>query len=76
MKKRKLTLALLAALFGVLMSWPYLVPHAGAVALFGWVPLLCMERLATRTGLRRLWPWHYGAFVLWNALTTMPCKCP
>ena len=70
MKKRKLTLALLAALFGVLMSWPYLVPHAGAVALFGWVPLLCMERLATRTGLRRLWPWHYGAFVLWNALTT------
>ena len=60
----------LVLLFAVLMSLPYLVPHAGALALFGLVPLLCVERIGTMAGVRRMWLWHYSAFVLWNALTT------
>ena len=70
MKNKNTLLAILVLLFVVLMSIPYLVPHTGLLALFGLVPLLCMERIATMTGTRRIWLWHYGAFVLWNAVTT------
>ncbi|MCQ2147073.1 MAG: apolipoprotein N-acyltransferase [Bacteroidales bacterium] len=66
----KLTFPILTVLFAVLMSIPYLVPHCGAFALIGMVPLLCMEYIATQTEKKRLWVWHYSAFVLWNALTT------
>ena len=61
---------LLAALTVLLLSIPFLVPHCGWLALIGWVPLLCLEHIASQTGIRRLWPWHYGTFVLWNAATT------
>ena len=61
---------ILLALFVVLMSIPWLVPHAGLVALVALVPLLCAERIATMAGMKRFWIWHYGAFVVWNALTT------
>ena len=57
-------------LFVSLMSLPFLVPHTGALALIGIVPLLCMERIATLEGMKRVWIWHYTAFVLWNAVTT------
>lgn len=70
MKNKNTLLAILVLLFVVLMSIPYLVPHTGLLALFGLVPLLCMERIATMTGTRRIWLWHYSAFVLWNAATT------
>lgn len=60
----------LVLLFAVLMSVPFLVPHAGFLALFGIVPLLCMERIADLTGKKRVWIYHYSAFVLWNAITT------
>ena len=63
-------MAFLVILFAVMMSLPFLVPHAGFLALFGLVPLLCMERIGTLSGVRRMWLWHYSAFVLWNALTT------
>lgn len=56
--------------FAMLMSLPYLVPHCGAFALIGWIPLLCMERIGALSGVKRLWRWHYCAFVLWNAFTT------
>ncbi len=56
--------------FAVLMSLPWLVPHMGWTALLGLLPLLIMERLATAGGVKRFWWWHYGTFVLWNALTT------
>ena len=69
-KKETKTLALLSALFAVMMSLPWLVPHTGFLALFGLVPLLCLDRLADSYGVRRFWLWHYGSFVLWNALTT------
>ena len=70
MKKRKLLLWSLVLLFAVLMSLPFLIPHCGFLSLFGIVPLLCMERIASMSGVRRVWVYHYSAFVLWNAFTT------
>ena len=60
----------LVLLFAAMMSLPFLVPHCGFTALFGIIPLLCMERVATSLGFRRVWIYHYSAFVLWNAATT------
>lgn len=70
MKKEKRTLLILLALFVVMMSIPWLVPHTAFLALFGFVPLLCMDYIADNSGIRRFWLWHYSAFVLWNAATT------
>ena len=70
MKKENILLWGLVVLLAVLMSVPYIVPHMGWVALIGFVPLLCMERIATETGRKRVWIYHYSAFVLWNAMTT------
>lgn len=63
-------MALLGGLSALLMSLPWLVPGAGAVALFAFVPLLLMEQLAFQTKARRFWLWQYGVFVLWNTITT------
>ena len=60
----------LAVLFAALMSLPFLVPHLGFLALFGFVPLLFMDTLADLHRTRGFWWWHYAAFVLWNAVTT------
>ena len=64
------TSILLAALFVLLMSLPWLVPYMGWTALVGLVPLLILERLATEKGQKHFWWWHYGLFVAWNAVTT------
>lgn len=60
----------LTLLFAVLMSVPFLVPHMGMLALFGFIPLLVMETVAEIYRVKHFWIWHYSAFVLWNALTT------
>ena len=70
MKKENIIIWSLVLLFAVMMSIPYLVPHTGFLALFGIVPLLCMERVADLMGKKRIWIYHYSAFVLWNAITT------
>lgn len=70
MKKENILLWGLIIAFAVIMSVPYIVPHTGWMALFGIVPLLCMERIASMTGKKRVWIYHYSAFVLWNAITT------
>ena len=70
MKKENIVLWGLVMLFAVMMSVPFLVPHTGFLALFGIVPLLCMDRIATLTEKKRVWIYHYSAFVLWNAITT------
>lgn len=72
MKKTNTNLlfAAFSVLFAVLMSLPYLVPHLGFLALAGFLPLLAMDRIATLTGARHFWVWHYLSFVLWNAATT------
>lgn len=70
MFRRNITMAASSVLFVSLMSLPFLVPHTGALALIGIVPLLCMERIAALEGMKRFWLWHYTTFVLWNAVTT------
>lgn len=70
MKRQKILLWILVLLFAVFMSIPFLIPHCGFFALFGIVPLLCMERVASESGVKRVWIYHYSAFVLWNAFTT------
>ena len=70
MKKENLILWGMVVLFAILMSVPYIIPHTGFLALVGLVPLLCMERIATMIGKKRVWVYHYSAFVLWNAITT------
>ena len=70
MKKENILLWGLVLLFAVLMSVPYLIPHTGLLALIGFVPLLCMDRIADMLGKKRVWIYHYSAFVLWNAFTT------
>jgi len=73
MKSGKSKTALMTGLmsaFAILMSLPFVVPHCGIFALFGIIPLLAMERIAWRSGMRKFMFWHYGAFVLWNAITT------
>ena len=70
MKKENLIIWGLVVLFAILMSAPYIIPHTGFLALIGFVPLLCMERIVTMTEKKRVWIYHYSAFVLWNAITT------
>ena len=70
MKRENILLWGLVLLFAVLMSIPYLIPHTGLLALIGFIPLLCMERIASLSGIKRIWLYHYSAFVLWNAFTT------
>ena len=60
----------LSVISAVLMSIPFLVPHTGFLSLIGLVPLLCMDRIATLSGKKHVWRFHYTAFVIWNALTT------
>ena len=70
MKKTTIMFAGMSAMFAILMSVPFIVPHTGFLALVGLLPLLMMDRIATLTGYRHFWPWHYFSFVLWNAITT------
>lgn len=70
MKKNNLLLWIFVLLFAVLMSIPWLVPHLGILALFGFVPLLCADDIADKLKVRHFWVYHYSAFVLWNAFTT------
>lgn len=70
MKKENMLIWGLVVLFALMMSAPFIIPHTGVLALFGLVPLLCMERIASQLGKKRIWIYHYSAFVLWNAITT------
>ena len=71
MMKSKTRLFILSGLLGILLlSLPWLLPHMGWTALFGFVPLLCMDRIASGEKMKHFWWYHYGFFVLWNAVTT------
>ena len=70
MKKEKILIWGLILLFAVMMSIPFLIPHTGFIALFGLVPLLCMDRIITLLGNKKAWIYHYSAFVIWNTFTT------
>ena len=69
-KNTNLLFAGFSLAFAVLMSLPFLVPHLGFLSLVGFIPLLMMDRIATLSGYRHFWVWHYLSFVLWNAFTT------
>lgn len=66
----KLKASILAGSSAVLMSLPWLVPHCGLFALVAFVPLLLLEQMAFEGKIKRFFLWQYGAFLLWNALTT------
>ena len=70
MKKENMILWGMVLLFAVMMSVPFLIPHTGLLALFGILPILCMDRIATLLEKKRVWIYHYSAFVLWNTFTT------
>ena len=70
MKKENMLLWGLVALFALMMSVPFIIPHTGLIALFGLLPLLMMERIAGQLGKKHIWIYHYCAFVLWNTFTT------
>ena len=70
MKKENIILWVLSVMSAVLMSIPFLVPHTGFLSLFGLVPLLCMDRIASLNEKKHVWIYHYTTFVLWNAFTT------
>ncbi len=70
MKHKQILLWSLTALSSILLSIPFLLPETGYIALIAFVPLLCMERIATNLGVKRIWLYHYASFVGWNALTT------
>ena len=70
MKNRSLVMLSLSAAFVLLMSLPFLMEGTGWLALAGFVPLLCMERVASQSGMKHFWWWHYGTFLAWNAVTT------
>ena len=70
MKKETISFCLLALLFTLLMSLPFLAPGAGWVALVGFLPLLCMDYIAGKNGKKHIWWWHFLCFLLWNAVTT------
>ena len=52
MKKPSFIILLLCVLSSVLLSIPWLVPHAGAVALVAFVPLLCADAMARQYRIR------------------------
>ena len=70
MKNENMILWGMVLLFAVMMSVPFLIPHTGLFALLGFLPLLCMDRIATLLEKKRVWIYHYSAFVLWNTFTT------
>ena len=69
-KNRTVLLLCLAAAFVLLMSVPFLVEGCGWLVLMGFVPLLCMERIAAEHSVKHFWWWHFGTFAAWNAVTT------
>lgn len=68
--RNKLLIWIFVLLFAVLMSIPWLVPHLGALALVGFLPLLLADDIATQLRMKHFWVYSYAAFVLWNAFTT------
>ena len=70
LKKNGIIFLYLTAAFVALGSVPFLVKGCGWMMLFAFVPLLYMDKLASERGVKHFWLWHYGAFLLWNAVTT------
>lgn len=61
---------LLALASSVLLSIPYIVPHAGLVSLVAFVPLFLAEQLAYNNGKKHFFHVAYISFLVWNLITT------
>lgn len=70
MKKTTIRVWLSALLFALLASIPFLVPHAGVISLFAFVPLFYLEQLARENNIRHTWWITYAAFLLFNIAST------
>ena len=70
MKAIKKNIWLLVVASAVAMSLPWLVKGTSLLILIGLVPLLWAEKMADKAEIKKFWPYHYTAFVLWNAITT------
>ena len=70
MLRNRVSFIILSLASAVLLSAGFLFPHCGGFALIGFVPLLWMDRIASRDGIRHFFWWHYLTFVLWNFFTT------
>lgn len=69
MKRNNIILVVFSLISAVLLSIPWLVPHTGALALVGFVPLLCADAFASQLG-KKFWPFALLSFVVWNTITT------
>ena len=67
---RKLFIWIMVALSAALLSLPWLVPHCGALALIGFIPLLCADAFASELKIKHFWLYAFSAFALWNTATT------
>ncbi len=70
MKNNKILFSVLAILFAIFISLPFLIRGTSIISLFAFIPLLFMEDIASQSKQRHFWLWHYSAFVLWNSLST------
>ena len=70
MRKTRLLLWLLSALSALLLSLPWLIPHAGLLALVAFVPLLVADAVAEQCKVRASWLYPFFTFLAWNAATT------
>lgn len=70
MKKYRSLFIILTILSAVLLSIGFLLPHCGGFALIAFVPLLWMDRIASKEQLPHFFWWYWMCFLLFNALTT------
>lgn len=70
MNNLKRNIFILSALSAVMLSIPFLMPHCGWVALFGFIPLFAAQSLAESNKVRFFFLYYFLSFVLWNAATT------
>ena len=68
--KINLQIWLLALSSSILLSIPYIIPHAGLVSLVALVPLFLAEQLAHNSGKKRFFHIAYVSFLVWNLITT------
>ena len=69
-KLARLFFASCSVLAAVLLSLGFLLPHCGAFALVGFVPLLWADFIACGTGKKHFFWCYFSAFLLWNLITT------
>lgn len=65
-KKTKLAIWGLIVLFAAMMSTAFLVPGLGFMAILGFTPLFCAEKLCRLNGIRHTWWYGYVAMLLFN----------